>query len=59
MIAAALAALAYNSTSKPIEDDSVARMERAVDALDERRKELLADIINMTKLDDDIGKVWS
>lgn len=59
MIAAALAALAYGSTPKPVQNDSVARMERAVDALDERRKELLADIIDAAKLDDDIGQVWS
>lgn len=56
---AALAALAYSPSSKPVEDDSVARMERAVNALDERRKELLAEIVDMAKLDDDIGKVWS
>lgn len=59
MIAAAIAAFAYGSTPKPVEDDSVARMERAVDALDERRKELLADIIDAAKLDDDTARVWS
>ena len=62
MISAAIAAIPYWSTPKPVRDDSLTRvMEDAVDAMDAHRKKLLVDIkrkARMEQMDDDMGNVF-